>query len=204
MNKRILVTGLMVLLILPLVACGSAEKVDLTGNRIVVFLTDGFNHEEANSSIQHLKKLGAEVVVAGVSLGKKTPHDGGAPIEVDLLVKDIDAESYAGVVVPGGTLEHINALKGSSDVTVFVQAMAASGKLTAAVCGGPAVLGHARVLEGKRVIAAAALFAEASGWGATWVSGSMVVEEGHIITAAGPSDMPMFNSAMVNFLAREK
>lgn len=204
LNKRILVTGLMVLLILPLVACGPAEKVDLSGNRVVLFLDDGFNYEEASSSIQHLKKLGAEVVVAGVSLGKKTPYDAGAPIEVELLVRDIDAESFDGVLVPGGMPNHINALKGNSDVTVFVQAMAASGKLTAAVCAGPAVLGHARVLEGKRVIATPRMSSEAADWGASWASGNTVVEEGNIITAAGPSDMYMFNSAIVSFLAREQ
>ena len=203
MSKRVFLMLMLAVLVLPLAACDSGVKADLTGMSVVMFIADGFNYEEANSTINHLKKLGAAIIISGASLGEKSPHDAGQPMEVTKLAKDISPEECAGVVVPGGMPEHINALKGNGDVVALIQAMDELGKLTAAVCAGPAVLGHAGVLEGRKVIATSSLWTEAPAWGATWASNSMVVEEGHIITASGPNDMPMFNAAVVSFLAKD-
>jgi 4-methyl-5(b-hydroxyethyl)-thiazole monophosphate biosynthesis len=80
--------------------------------------------------------------------------------------------------------------------------MAASGKLTAAICASPAVVfAPLGLLEGKRFTCYPGMEQKVSG--GTWLE-DRVVSDGNIITSRGPGTAAAFALALIRELAGPK
>lgn len=111
---------------------------------------------------------------------------GGLRVLPDAVVDDLDPTAYDALVVPGG---EASGLLGSAPLRRLVQALDRRGGLLAAICGGPAVLGDAGVLDGRSFTAA--LGPEDPAWPGVAGRGRMIPEllvtDGHVVTATGSS-----------------
>jgi protein deglycase len=148
---------------------------------ILVPLADGFEEIEAVTIIDMLRRAGAAVTSAYL---KKNPVTGshGITITADKSIDDIRSSDFDCIVLPGGMPGSGN-LKEDPRVIGMVQEFAAGGKLTAALCAAPMVLGHAGVLKGKRATCFPGY--EDQMTGALPVA-DPVVRDGKIITGRGP------------------
>jgi protein deglycase len=148
---------------------------------VIVPLAEGFEEIEAVTIIDVLRRAG--VLVTAVYL-KKNPVIGSHAISVtaDKNIDDIQASDFDSIVLPGGMPGSSN-LKDDPRVVSLIRDFNGAGKITAALCAAPLVLGHAGVLKGKRATCFPGF--EEQMTGATPVP-DPVVRDGIIITGRGP------------------
>ena len=102
----------------------------------------------------------------------------------DVAIDEVDPDAVDALVVPGGDATHA---LGHHAVRALVRNLDARGALLAAICGGPAVLGDAGVLDRRRYTAAL----EPTDAAYTGIDGrglrvpELVVTDGHVVTAVG-------------------
>ena len=114
---------------------------------VYVFLADGFEEVEALTPVDMLRRVGVEVITAGV--GKREivgAHN--ISVTADILASEALPEKAEMVVLPGGLPGTTNLQK---DVYVqkAVDTMIANGGYVAAICAAPMILGEKGLLKGK-------------------------------------------------------
>ncbi len=163
---------------------------------VIVPLAEGFEEIEAVTIIDVLRRAG--IGVTSVYL-KKNPVIGSHAIAVtaDKSIDGIRSSDFDCIVLPGGMPGSSN-LKEDSRVLGLVREFAGSGKITAALCAAPLVLGHAGVLAGKRATCFPGF--EEQMTGAVAVP-DPVVRDGLVITGKGPGCALPFALELVAVLA---
>jgi protease I len=73
------------------------------------------------------------------------------------------------------------------------------GKTIAAICHGPQLLISAGIVNGKHVTSWPSVAIDLKNAGAIWVD-EPIIKDGNIITSRRPSDLPVFNSAIIRAL----
>jgi protease I len=73
------------------------------------------------------------------------------------------------------------------------------GKVVAAICHGPQLLVSADILRGRRVTSWLSVAVDLKNAGADWVD-EPVVQDGNLITARKPADLPKFDRAIIEAL----
>jgi protease I len=135
-----------------------------------------------------LKEEGHETLAAGCGekgyVGKY-----GYPIRVDCDVKDLDAASLDGVVIPGGWAP--DRLRMHPPVLALVRAMMEADKVVAAICHAGWVLASAGVCRGRELTSYVAIKDDLVNAGARWVDRE-VVRDGSLVTSRTPNDLPAF------------
>lgn len=168
--------------------------------KVAVLLADGFEEVEAMAVVDILRRADIETVVAGV-------HDGyiesARKVRVlpDTVIDKLDADGFDMLVLPGGQPGSDN-LNKDARVKALIKAFAQKGKLTAAICAAPYVLGGAGVLEGKKATAYPSYKEKLRG---AVYTDSPVVSDGNVLTSKGPGTALCFGLAIVERLSgREK
>jgi len=135
-----------------------------------------------------LKEEGYETIAAGS--GEKT-YVGkyGYPINVDAQVRDLDAKTLAGIVIPGGWAP--DRLRLHKPVLDLTRAVFESGRVVAAICHAGWVLASAGICKGREVTSYVAIKDDLVNAGARWVD-KEVVRDGNLITSRTPADLPAF------------
>lgn len=139
--------------------------------RIGVFFGERFEEVEALTVVDLLKRAGHDVET--VSVGH-SHHVGGSHsivIKTDFTVDEVWFKTYDVLVLPGGP-GHPN-LEKCALLMKYVKKFNEEGKLLAAICAAPSILGRAGVLEGKKVTCfpgfeAECIGAEVTGAEAEW------------------------------------
>lgn len=118
--------------------------------QIVVILAPGFEEIEAAAPIDVLRRLGFEVLVAGLE-GREVKGAHGLSFKADCLLSEVRTSQVKvqAVVLPGG-LPGAHHLRDSAAVINLAQEVHAAGHLVAAICAAPLALDKAGLLEGKR------------------------------------------------------
>lgn len=116
--------------------------------KIAIILADGVEETEFIAVGDVLRRLSLEVVVAGLNgLDVKSSH--GFGLKAERRLAECSPEEFDAVFLPGG-LGGALAMYESAAALEFVRAMDRSGKIVAAICAAPMVLGKAGLLDGKR------------------------------------------------------
>ncbi len=168
--------------------------------KIGVFLADGFEEIEGLTVVDILRRAGVEVTMTSI-MGRKEIH-GAHQITVlaDMLYEEVDFEHLDGVVLPGGMPGTTN-LGAHDGVRKQITAFAAEGKLVAAICAAPSVLGENGILKGKK--AACYPGFEEKLLGAEVVL-EEVAEDGNVITSRGMGTAIPFALALTAYLVDAK
>jgi 4-methyl-5(b-hydroxyethyl)-thiazole monophosphate biosynthesis len=163
---------------------------------VIVPLAEGFEEIEAVTIIDVLRR--AEVQVTAAFL-KKNPVMGSHAISVtaDKNIDDIRMSDIDGIVLPGGMPGSSN-LKVDKRIISLVRELSGAGKITAALCAAPLVLGYAGILKGKRATCFPGF--EDQMTGALHVP-DPVVRDGNIITGRGPGCAIPFALELVAVIA---
>ncbi len=166
---------------------------------VYVFLADGFEEVEALTPIDYLRRAGVDVVTVGVgSLQIKGAH--GITVVCDTQQDSITADaSLEGIVLPGGMPGTLN-LENSSVVQEFITYCADNGKMLAAICAAPSVLGHRNLLEGRKAVCFPGF--EDDLYGAD-IQNAYSVTDGNFITAKGAGSASEFAFDIIAYLVSE-
>ena len=168
---------------------------------IYVFFADGFEEVEALTPVDYLRRAGVDVVTVGVGgLQIKGAH--GITVVCDTQQESINVDdSLEGIILPGGMPGTVN-LENSHVVQKFIDYCAEKGKLLAAICAAPSVLGHKNLLKGRKAVCFPGF--ENDLYGAEIVDAFSVVD-GNFITAKGAGSASEFAFDIIAYLvSREK
>lgn len=168
-------------------------------SKLAVFFADGCEEIEGLTVVDMLRRAKLEVV--GISItGSKEIH-GSHEIHflADTTFEEAEMDTFDGVILPGGLTGTAN-LGAHEGVISTIKKFAEEGKMVAAICAAPSVLGANGILQGKRATCH-------PGWedkltGAVITEGNAVVD-GNIITSRGMGTAIDFSLAIIAELADE-
>ena len=149
--------------------------------RVLIPLADGFEEIEAITIIDVLRR--AEIDVTTIFL-KTNPVVGSHKIQVvaDKSIDDVQTSDFDVIVLPGGMPGSSN-LKANDHIIEMIKEIHSSEGYISAICAAPIVLGHAGVLDGKKVTCYPGFEDQL---GSADYIGDPVMVDGKIITGKGP------------------
>lgn len=173
----------------------------LTGKRILIMATDGFEESELFGPREILLGEGAEVVLASPT---RTPiqatvmDDPGKTIRPDLKIVDARAEDYDALILPGG-VRNPDTLRLHRPAVDLIRVFNAAAKPIGAICHGPWLLVEANIVTGRRVACWPSIATDLRNGGATVIDDAAVTD-GHLVTSRKPDDVPAFTQALARLL----
>lgn len=174
-----------------------AER-NLEGKRIAILATEGVEQVELTEPRKELEQAGATTELISLQPGvvQAMNHiDKGDTIPVDRTVEQVDAESYDGLLLPGGALNPDN-LRQDEQAVGFVRAFYDTGKPIAAICHAPWILVEADVARGLTMTSWPSLQTDIRNAGGTWVDETVHVD-GVLVSSRKPDDLPAFCEQML-------
>jgi len=113
-----------------------------------IFIADGFEEIEAITTIDLLRRAGAEVTTVAVKASATVKGAHGIPVVADKLIGDILATSADAYVLPGG-LPGVTNLAADERLKTLLKSAYQEDKLLAAICAAPSIFGGLGILSGK-------------------------------------------------------
>ena len=130
-----------------------------------------------------------EVTLVGPEGGQTYPSKLGYPVKSDKAAKDVRADDFDLLVIPGGYApDH---MRRCEPMIRLVSTMAEQGKPVAAICHGPWMLCSTQALKGRKATCFFAIKDDVINAGGKYVDAE-VVKDGNIITSRKPDDLPAF------------
>jgi len=163
---------------------------------LMVIAPKDFRDEEYAHPKEVLTSRGATAVTAstrpGVCTGKL-----GMTANAEIALAEADALDYDAVVFVGGPGSEV--FFDDPFAHSLARAAREEGRVVAAICIAPSILGHAGLLKGWPATAYESQKADLEEHGAVW-TGEPVTVEGFIITANGPDSAKAFGEAIAEAL----
>jgi protease I len=167
---------------------------ELQGKRAAVLVEQMYQEMEVWYPIYRLREAGCKVTVVGPEAGHTYPSKLGYPVKSDEAARDVDADDFDLLVIPGGYApDHMRRCEA---MIKLVSAMAEEGKPVAAICHGPWVLCSTQALKGRKVTCFSAIKDDVINAGAKYVD-EEVVRDKNLITSRMPDDLPAFLKAII-------
>ena len=163
---------------------------------VYIHLAEGFEEVEALTVVDLLRRAGREALLVSVTGGKLVAGAHGIKVEADLLFEAADYSQCEMIVLPGGMpgTENLAAHGGLCDK---IKEFNEKGRLIAAICAAPMVLGGLGLLEGRKATIYPGMekFLKSASHGE-----GRVVTDGNIITSMAPGTAMEFGLALVERL----
>ncbi len=163
---------------------------------IYVFLADGFEEAEALVTVDILRRAGYKVTTVGIDK-KEIVGAHGIKVFADIKTGEYAAIDLEGVVLPGGMPGTLN-LGANKTVCDAAKNAFLRGKVVAAICAAPSVLGKLGILKGKAATCYPGFEAELVG--ARYVN-APTVTDGNVVTARGAGAVFDFGFSIVDMLS---
>ena len=164
--------------------------------KLGVFMAEGCEEVEALTVVDIARRAGIETAMISVSGKKEVTSSHNVTFKTDIPAEYMDFDMLDGIVLPGGMPGTLN-LKANPYVQETIAKFASEGKLVAAICAAPSVLGEAGLLQGKKATSYPGF--EEKLLGAT-TSLEPVVADGNVITSRGMGTAIPFALAIVAYL----
>ena len=172
--------------------------MSLKGKRIAILAEQDFEDVELMEPLKAMKNAGAQIFIVGS--GSQTSYQGKrgkATIKVDIDADKVRAEDFDAVIIPGGYAP--DKMRLHQPMIDLVRKAHDLGRVIAAVCHGPQLLISAGIVSGRRLTSWPSVAIDLKNAGAIWVD-EPLVKDGNIITSRRPSDLPLFNRAIIQAL----
>ncbi len=177
---------------------------ELTGLRVAVLATDGFEEPELMEPLKALKQAGAQVTIISPNRaeiqGVHNDLEKTVKVKVDRTLGDVSADEYDAVMLPGGAV-NADRMRAVPEVQAFLRAMQDAGKPFAVICHAPWELVSAGLVKGRTLSSYHTIRDDILNAGGIWEDRE-VVEDNNWVTSRQPSDIPAFNLAMIGLFAR--
>jgi protease I len=166
----------------------------LTGIRVALLATDGFEQSELTEPRKALDAAGAETEIVSPKSGRVRGwkmKEWGDEVAVDQTLDEADPKDYDALVLPGGVI-NADALRMEPRAVAFVKAFFDADKPVGVICHAPWAMIEAGAARGHRLTSWPSLKTDLENAGAHWVDEQVVVD-GKLVTSRKPDDLPAFN-----------
>jgi protease I len=169
----------------------------LEGKRVAVLLAEGFEDLEYWVTVMRLQEEGAEVVTVGPNKETVTGKN-ALEAQADATADEIEAESFDGVVIPGGWAP--DKLRRYPEINGLVKTVHERGKPVGIICHGGLVAISAGIVGGSRATGSLGIKDDLVNAGATWVD-EAAFRDGNLVWGRVVADIPDFNRELVAALS---
>jgi protease I len=172
--------------------------MSISGKRVAILATNGFEQSELEVPLQRLREAGAEVHVVSPEAGQIVGwehKDWGRAVEVDRSLDDANASDYAALMLPGGVINP-DLLRVDAKAVAFVKAFWNDRKVIGAICHGPWLLVEADVVKGRRVTSYKSIRTDVVNAGGEWEDSEVVIDQG-LVTSRSPRDLEAFCAKLI-------
>jgi 4-methyl-5(b-hydroxyethyl)-thiazole monophosphate biosynthesis len=167
--------------------------------RAVLFLATGFEETEATGTVDVLRRGNIETRIVSITGERKVTGAHGIAVCADALFEETDLSGIDALILPGGMPGASN-LNACEPLKKCLVKHYEEGKLVAAICAAPLVLGGLGLLKGRRATCYPGFESYLSGAALT---DEGAVADGNIITGKGPGFVFDFALCVVAFLQTE-
>ncbi len=174
----------------------------LTGIRVAILATDGFEQSELMEPREALDQAGADTKIISIKDGeiKGWNHkDWGQSVPVDDTLDSAKAQDFDALLLPGGVMNPDN-LRMNPKAVAFVKAFFEAKKPVAAICHGPWMIVEAGAAKGRTLTSWPSLKTDIQNAGGSWVDRETAVD-GNLVTSRNPKDIPAFNREILKLFA---
>ena len=175
------------------------ERANVAGKRVAILIEDEFEDNEVTGPSDALRAAGIEVVLVAPVAGRAYIGKRGVAVTADLAAGKARARDFDAVVIPGGHAP--DKMRMRHAMVDLVRDMVALAKPVAAICHGPQLLISVNALRGRTVTCWPSIAIDVKNAGGLYVD-KPVVEDGFIITARKPDDIPLFSDAIIRAVNR--
>jgi protease I len=151
--------------------------------------------------ILRLQEEGAIVHLAGEKANEPYIGKYGVPAQSDMSYKDVKAEDYDAILVPGGWAP--DKIRRFPEVLSLLQQMNDDEKPIGQICHAGWVLISAKILNDKKVTSTPGIKDDMENAGATWFDEPVVVD-GHLVSSRRPPDLPDYLREFINVIESKK
>lgn len=177
----------------------------LTGLRVAILVTDGFEQIEMTSPKKVLEKGGAttriiapkEREVQGFKHAEK-----GDKFKVDQTLDQANPDEFDAVLLPGGVF-NADKLRVEKKAQEFVRRIDQQGKPITVICHGPWLLVSAGLVKGRRLTSYHTLQDDIRNAGGEWTDAE-VIRDRNWVSSRKPDDLPAFNREMLNVFSEAR
>jgi protease I len=174
---------------------------ELQGKRAAVLVEQMYQEMEVWYPIYRLREAGCKVTIVGPEAGHTYPSKLGYPVKSDEAARNVDADDFDLLVIPGGYApDHMRRCEA---MIKLVSEMAEQGKPVAAICHGPWMLCSTQALKGRKATCFFAIKDDVINAGGKYVD-QEVVRDGNIITSRQPDDLPAFLQTLIQAVREAK
>jgi protease I len=174
----------------------------LSGLRVAILATDGFEQSELLDPQAAIEDAGAETDIVSLKVGTIRgwkDKSWGQEVEVNETLDSVDPEDYDALLLPGGVMNP-DSLRVEPKAVAFVKAFFDANKPVAAICHGPWTIVEAGASKGRQMTSWPSLKSDIVNSGGRWVDQEVVVDR-NLVTSRKPDDLPAFNRAIVKLLS---
>lgn len=168
--------------------------------KAVMLFATGYEEVEALMTVDLLKRGEVEVTLVSVSGEMKVRGSHGIEVTMDEVMKKANFKEADAIIIPGGMPGTLN-LTESEDVCEALKNAHCDGKIVAAICAAPSVLGKCGILKGKKATCYPGFEEQLDG--AEFVD-RMVVADGNVVTSRGLGTSMEFGLKLVEMLVSEE
>lgn len=169
-------------------------------SKVYVFLADGFEEIEGLTVVDILRRARIDTAMVSVTGRRVVTGSHGIEIGADLLFEEMDYEAGAAFVLPGG-MPGTKCLAAHEGLAKVLKDAAAQGKLVAAICAAPSVLGGLGILKGHTAVCYPGFEEKLEG---AQVTQEPVEVSGNVITSRGMGTAIPFALALTARLTDSK
>lgn len=164
-------------------------------SKIGIFMANGCEEIEGLTVVDIVRRAGLAIDMISITGEKQVTGSHGICFETDVKKEEADFDGYDGIVLPGGMPGTLN-LGADDTVQATIQSFAKAGKMVAAICAAPSVLGEANLLSGKNATCHPGF--EEKLLGANCKT-EEVVRDGNVITSRGMGTAIAFALEIVRY-----
>ncbi len=162
---------------------------------IYLFLADGFEEIEALTTVDLLRRAELDVQTVSIKADRLVAGSHKIQVVADTLFEDISYDEATALILPGGS-GTANLAKHKPLSQWLIRANQ-DGKMIAAICAAPSILGDLGLLEGRKAVCYPGY--ESRLKGATIMEDS-AIRDGHIITSKAAGTAVDFSLKIIKHL----
>jgi protease I len=166
---------------------------DISGRRVAILATNGYEQSELEVPLKKLKGAGATVEIVSVKSGEIkgwNRNDWGRPVAVDRTLDEVEASDYDALVLPGGVINP-DKLRVEPKALDFVKSFWTAKKVIGAICHGPWLLVETGIVKRRRVTSYKSIRTDVVNAGGKWEDSEVVTDQG-LVTSRKPGDLDAF------------